>query len=287
MATYDLTKTTPSQIVTGDVLNCPYSGRIISVTLPKGSYKLQVEGAQGSSLPSNYNPYQGSVRGVGGKGGLSLATLELSESETLYLVVGGSGSNNQGGYNGGALGHKAGGAGGGASHVAFRTGLLADLSSYKNDVILVAGGGGGAQYCDGGSGGGANCSGENGPLAVGGNSVNQAWGATGRGGTVSSGYAFGVGGSGATGSDGLYGGSGGGGYFGGFGATSDISRVDDYGGGGGSGYAASFLKTISGQSGVRFGSGYIKITVLNASKETSIYVNIGGVWKTAASIKVY
>ena len=37
MATYDLTVAIPSKIVTGDILNCPYSGAYKSLTLPKGN----------------------------------------------------------------------------------------------------------------------------------------------------------------------------------------------------------------------------------------------------------
>lgn len=42
MATYDLTSTTPTEIVTGDIINCPYSGTYKSITLPAGEYKLEV-----------------------------------------------------------------------------------------------------------------------------------------------------------------------------------------------------------------------------------------------------
>lgn len=41
MATYDLTSSIPSKIQTGDILNCPYSGSVKQITLPKGIYKLE------------------------------------------------------------------------------------------------------------------------------------------------------------------------------------------------------------------------------------------------------
>jgi hypothetical protein len=47
MATYDLTSSIPSSsfLKTGDILNCPYSGTYKSITLPKGTYKLECWGA--------------------------------------------------------------------------------------------------------------------------------------------------------------------------------------------------------------------------------------------------
>lgn len=45
LATYDLTTTIPSNIQTGDILNCPYSGIYKIITLPKGQYKLECWGA--------------------------------------------------------------------------------------------------------------------------------------------------------------------------------------------------------------------------------------------------
>lgn len=42
MATYDLTSTAPSRLQAGDILNIPYSGAAQNITLPKGTYKLEV-----------------------------------------------------------------------------------------------------------------------------------------------------------------------------------------------------------------------------------------------------
>ena len=63
MTTYDLTSTTPTQLKTGDIINCPYSGSAKSLSLPKGTYKLEVWGAQGGSYSSYY----------GGAGGYSVS----------------------------------------------------------------------------------------------------------------------------------------------------------------------------------------------------------------------
>lgn len=256
----------------GKTWNYSYTGKIQEVTLEKGKYQLEVWGAQGGNLKdTGYTPYTGSTYGVGGKGGYSKGDLTLSNSDVLYIYIGGKGDGTTGGWNGGGSGSRAGAGGGGATHIALRSGKLSSLSSYKSDILLVAGGGGGAQYGDGGSGGGANKVGKDAPKTVGGKSVNSFWGTSGKGGTLSSGYSFGLGGASSAGSDGLYGGAGGGGYYGGKGAVSDVSRVDDYGGGGGSGYAnTSKLTNISGNTGVHSGHGSAVITALEDIKTGEI-----------------
>lgn len=158
MATYDLTSSIPSSssLKTGDILNCPYSGTYKSITLPKGTYKLECWGAQGGI--GSY-----STNGQVGKGGYSYGTLVLSFSATVYLYVGGQGGTGStsatGGYNGGgAVTYSGGtsndcGGGGGASHIATSSGLLSSLSSSASSILLVAGGGGGT-ICAGGGGSG-------------------------------------------------------------------------------------------------------------------------------------
>ena len=73
MATYDLTSTTPAKIQTGDILNCPYSGSYKTITLPAGTYKLEVWGAMGG--------YRSSAT-YAGKGGYSVGTLTLTDKST-------------------------------------------------------------------------------------------------------------------------------------------------------------------------------------------------------------
>lgn len=148
MATYDLTSSIPSSssLKTGDILNCPYSGTYKSITLPKGTYKLECWGAQGGAGSC-------SSSGTAGKGGYSYGTLILSSSTTVYLYVGGQGGTGStsaaGGYNGGgAVTYSNGatndcGGGGGASHIATSSGLLSSLSSSTSSILLIAGGGGG------------------------------------------------------------------------------------------------------------------------------------------------
>jgi hypothetical protein len=82
--TYDLTSSSPipaaTDLRTGDIINCPYSGTHKTITLPKGTYKLECWGAQGGSYNTTY---------VGGKGGYSYGTLTLTEDTILYLYAGG------------------------------------------------------------------------------------------------------------------------------------------------------------------------------------------------------
>ena len=155
--TYDLTSSIPAatDLRTGDILNCPYSGTYKTITLPKGTYKLECWGAQGGSYNTTY---------VGGKGGYSYGTLTLTESTVLYLYAGGAGTKpstinraSGGGFNGGGNAYTTNtnnmpGAGGGGSDIRIK-------GSGYNNRIIVAGGGGGAHgvttaYGNGGYGGG-------------------------------------------------------------------------------------------------------------------------------------
>jgi prepilin-type N-terminal cleavage/methylation domain-containing protein len=166
-------------------------------------YKIEVWGAQG-----------GTDTGTPGKGGYAVGYIDLNTGDKLYATVGGQGGNaatgTGGGYNGGGNAGTSGssGGGGGASHVAKTkrgNGLLTDYNSYRTEVLIVAGGGGGAgnSYGDinGGSGGGTN----------GGQPSGSGCQATG-----TSGYSFGLG-QNRSGD----GGGGGGGWFGGCSSNGD------------------------------------------------------------------
>ena len=201
-----------------------------------GTYSLEVWGAEGGTSQGY----------AGGKGGYSYGDINLSKGTTLYINVGGKGGNGaknttiKGGYNGGGSGISNDGAsygcgGGGASHIATKSGILSSLNTYESDcnsyltscpVLIVAGGGGGANYFTylntiygyGGSGGGA--SGTSG-------SYNSSY--TNTGATQTTGAGFGKGGNGALVTDGSFSG-GGGGYYG---AKAPSNRG---GAGGGAGY---------------------------------------------------
>ena len=122
-----------------------------------GAYKVEVWGAQGGGEDYVDTSTNASARGAGGYGGYATGNIELTANETLYINVGGMGSTtskdaNQtaiGGYNGGGNGFNCtssgyfAGSGGGATHIATATGLLASLENNKESIIIVAGGGGG------------------------------------------------------------------------------------------------------------------------------------------------
>ena len=257
MTTYDLTSSIPSKVKTGDILNCPYSGTYKSIALPKGTYKLEVWGAQGGYRSSST---------YGGKGGYSVGTITLSEKTTVYLYAGGAGNTittatssiYPGGFNGGGYryGYKG---GGGASDI-----RIGSNSLYAR--VIVAGGGGsdGATSKTGMYGGGTS-----------GGAATQSYGSYGYGGTQtgfttsvtaltsipttnsSSNYpgGFGFGGFGIYRSSG-YGGAGGGGWYGGCGSYPDGSGDDDRGGGGGSGYIYTSSTASNYPSGCLLNSNY-------------------------------
>lgn len=115
----------------GDAVTYTYSGSIQEFIVPvTGLYKLEVWGAKGGNSKRS---------GIGGSGGYSKGHTILKEGTQLYVVAGG------GTYNGGGTvvpGSEA-GYGGGATHIALRTGLLSTLNNHLNDVLIIAGGGGG------------------------------------------------------------------------------------------------------------------------------------------------
>ena len=127
-----------------------------------GYYKLETWGAQGGDKDS-----------TGGYGGYSIGIVNLNSADVLYINVGGQGAGAlniegcvgspvgicSGGYNGGGDsayktdGHW--GAGGGATHIALKSGLLSTLNNDVDKILIVSGGGGGAYSSfSGGSAGG-------------------------------------------------------------------------------------------------------------------------------------
>lgn len=308
MATYDITQAIPSSLKSGDILNCPYSGAAIMLSLPKGTYKLEVWGAEGGYRSSS---------SYSGKGGYSCGTINLSTVTTIYCYAGGSGrtGGTSGGFNGGGKRYSHYG-GGGASDIRL---LVDDLLAR----VIVAGGGGsdGATNKAGGYGGGTS-----------GQSRTENYGTGGYGGTqtgVSSSswqttaqststttkdgaYAgFGFGGNGIYRSSGR-GGAGGGGWYGGSGVYPDSSGDDDRGGGGGSGYVytsnsasnypsgcllnseyyltdtqllsgnTSFLSPTGSLETGHYGNGYVRITVIEVAG-VPIFVKINGDWLPAVN----
>lgn len=197
------------------------------------------------------------------QGGKSQGDYLAQKNQVLYICVGGQGTPGdrenigKGGYNGGGNGGtavindkgqplKRGDGGSGATHICLKDGVLKDLkTAYENNqLLMVAGGQGGAQYPKGTGlfGGGTE----------GGKPTNKA-GKTFGAATQSIGYAFG---QGQTGRNGIRGtqnggegnGGGGGGLYGGY-APTNTGNLTNCPGGGGSGYVNAILvdgKTIAG-----------------------------------------
>lgn len=305
---YDLTSTIPSKIKTGDILDCPYSGSVKSITLPKGQYKLECWGAQGGT----HNNYKG------GPGGYSVGNIILTKKETLFFYTGGAGTTSTAaGFNGGGTGISNGRGGGGASDI-----RVGQDSLYAR--VIVAGGGGGAGVtsaranpagCGGGLYGGdgyynnTTDSYTTGSNRCGGSASQTAGGkpwstqSTGTG-------TFGQGGN----ASGYSCGGGGGGWYGGGGAYDNDSDSDGRWGGGGSGYvytsstASNYpsgcllnssyyltnASTIAGDTAFtsptgtsetgHTGDGYIRITVIKAESGNTLVKTTSDTWKVQKQI---
>lgn len=294
MTTYDLTQGIPSKIATGDVLNCPYSGSAKSITLPKGTYKFEVWGAQGG--------YRSSTT-YGGKGGYSVGTVVLNKKMDVFIYSGGAGNTGKtaGGFNGGGRRGTYNGGGGGSDIRIGQDSLFAR--------IIVAGGGGsdGSSARAGGAGGGtagqtyqgSGYGTNNGPgnTTYSGSSASTTASSpstTVSGSTTAIYGGFGFGGNGQGPVNSGYGGAGGGGWYGGSGTQPDSSGDDDKAGAGGSGYVytsstasqypsgclldssmyltdastkigtSSFLSPAGSSETGHSGDGYCRITVIQA-----------------------
>lgn len=247
---YTLGTNDPTSFSQGDVIECPYVGRVQTLIVPAGKYLLEVWGAQGGSYNASY--------AAGGAGGYSRGEITFNKPTSLFISAGGQGSYGSsstytavsgGGFNGGGHAGYRGGGGGGGSDICIN-------SSVFTARVIVAGGGGGAYAYSttykaaGGIGGGesggiggcysssySTYRGNPGTQIAGGNSGTalSSGNYNGKSGT------FGFGG--ATGykynSTSYYsGGGGGGGWYGGGAADnySSSSRYYGSGGGGGSGY---------------------------------------------------
>ncbi len=161
----------------GDIVfDFDYTGEEQTFTVPvSGTYKLETWGAQGGntsiSLPDN------SYSREGGYGGYSSGNVELKKNQEIYIYTGGAGDSTLSdlsqnnfncstntSFNGGGSAFiynciDNAGAGGGATHIAKKSGLLSTLENYKSDILIVSGGGGGSYSysvfaANGGSGGG-------------------------------------------------------------------------------------------------------------------------------------
>lgn len=129
------------------VTNFDYTGGEQSYTAPvSGYYLLECWGASGGNGSSEY---------IGGYGSYSQGIVKLKKDEVIYINIGGKGnsasySSINGGYNGGGTAYSPDedvvGSGGGATHIASKSGLLKDLSEDINEILIVSGGGGGGYH---------------------------------------------------------------------------------------------------------------------------------------------
>lgn len=123
------------------VKNFSYTGDVQSyTTLLSGTYKIELWGASGGDIANHQ----------GGLGGYTSGYIQLDSAQNLYFYIGGQGQNSDiGGWNGGQAlttnQSKYGSSGGGATDVRIVNGNWNDFISLKSR-IMVAGGGGGANY---------------------------------------------------------------------------------------------------------------------------------------------
>ena len=254
---YSVTPNSSSPVVTDITVDAEYyklarlfkyKGSTESFTVPvDGTYTLECWGAGKS------------------QGGKSKGDYQAQKNTILYICVGGKGSEGdrenigKGGYNGGGNGGtavinekgqplKRGDGGSGATHICLVDGVLSQLKTayVNNQLLMVAGGQGGAQYhltCPGLFGGGTE----------GGRPTNAA-GKTFDAANQSNGFAFGQGQTGRNGTKktqngGEGNGGGGGGLYGGISPQAPGSKTNSPGGGG-SGYVNKKLlvnsETIAG-----------------------------------------
>lgn len=271
-----------------------YTGSVQTFTAPAdGEYLLEVAGAQGGmSLENGVNATKG------GLGGIVTGNYHMRKGQTIYIAIGGKGSDavcgriyNEGGWNGGGKGTNdgydddgSGGGGGATSITTTNRGLLANYASYKNEIIAVAGGGGGSSWQTVGGGGGG----------LSGGSVLKNNKVVAQGGTQNSGYAFGVGQSspvfiqGADDRQTVGAAGGGGGYYGGYTwkAQDYNSYYDAPQAAGGSGYIGG-ITDGSMTTGTNSGNGWAKITYTNYDFDTTSTCSIRIPQKTGYTFDGY
>ena len=254
---YSVTPKSSSPVVTDITVDAEYYklARLFEYKKSTESFTVPVDGT-----------YTLECWGAGeSQGGKSQGDYQAPKNQVLYICVGGKGSEGDraqigiGGYNGGGDGGSAvvnekgqplkrGDGGSGATHICLKNGVLKDLkTAYENNqLLMVAGGQGGAQYkpiCPGLFGGGTE----------GGKPTNAA-GKTFDAATQRNGFVFG---QGQTGRDGTIktqnggegNGGGGGGLYGGYSPQAQGNKTNSPGGGG-SGYVNKKLlvnsETIAG-----------------------------------------
>ena len=132
---------------TNKAITFSYTGGMQYITLPKGTFLLEVWGSQGGDEILGY--------GKGGKGGYAKGHKSFTANTPLYICVGEAGTGMAAAtgslpstYNGGGglVSQGYGSSGGGCTHIAMTTdrGELRNYAGHTSEVIIVAGGGGGS-----------------------------------------------------------------------------------------------------------------------------------------------
>lgn len=138
-----------------------YTGDVQTFVAPRdGYYNIELWGAQGGNISGiGYDMYgnsRGELTYTGGKGAYTTGVVYLMKNQTLYVYVGGKGSQNisltttdkqdVGGYNGGGslLAGQGifGASGGGSTDIRLTLGSWNDFNSLKSRIMVAAGGGG-------------------------------------------------------------------------------------------------------------------------------------------------
>ncbi len=158
------------------VFDFDYTGGEQTFIAPvSGTYKLETWGAQGGNTNTDFGGITTSR--IGGSGGYSVGYFNLHTSKQLFLNIGQGGKStpvdssgssakcfSNSTFNGGGSAYiyncvDSAGSGGGATHIATKSGQLHTLEKYKEQILIVSGGGGGSYAypefaANGGSGGG-------------------------------------------------------------------------------------------------------------------------------------
>ncbi len=177
---YEMEENRTIEVIDPIVYEYAYTGSEQSFVAPtNGVYQTELWGASGGNISgtaynSNDSIRSSNVTYVGGKGAYTTGNIDLMLNDRLYVYVGGtpdrtnttliSGGTSVGGYNGGTsliVGQEIfGAAGGGATDVRLVNGSWANFDSLKSRIMVAAGGGGanfrnqGYGEGNGGSGGG-------------------------------------------------------------------------------------------------------------------------------------
>lgn len=168
-----------------------YTGGEQQFVVPvNGTYRIELWGAQGGDITGTAYSSDGTVRAnsqtyTGGRGAYTSGNIHLDLGEKLYLHVGGASEKTNtslssangtyvGGYNGGAslsVGQQAYGApGGGSTDVRLNSGVWNNFDGLKSRIMVAAGGGGAnfrnQGYGEGNGGAGGTLTGVNGHEAL-------------------------------------------------------------------------------------------------------------------------